>query len=192
MAANFCLHCGHALEDRLIDDVERRACPSCDFVFWGDYSLGVGALVVRDGKVLLIRRAQDPGRGFWTNPGGYSEQTEPLHETVVREVLEETGITARITKVVALRDQPRKIHNLYVAFQMEYVSGEPRPDMREVDMAGFYGLDELESMNVAGLTRWLIDIALSGRDEGLVYDVNPIVPLNDYGLFRVRTKEPLA
>src|SRR5579884_918066 len=107
MAANFCLNCGHALETRDIGGTDRRACPACDFVFWGDYSIGVGALVVRDEKVLLIRRAQDPGKGFWTNPGGYCEQLEPISDTVVREVFEETGVTATVTGIAALRDQPR-------------------------------------------------------------------------------------
>lgn len=186
ITANYCLQCGHALEDRRIGDVMRRACPQCSFVFWGDYSLGVGALVIREGKILLVRRAEDPGKGVWTNPGGYAEQLEPLHDTVVREVLEETGVQASVSRVVALRDQPRGIHNLYIAYQMQYEGGDPIPDMKEVDAAGFFALDELDGMNVAGLTRWLIEIALNGRQEGLVYDAAPIVPLNDYGLFRVR------
>ncbi|MFD1675507.1 NUDIX domain-containing protein [Alicyclobacillus fodiniaquatilis] len=188
MKANYCLACGHALETRDIDGTDRRACPSCSFVFWGDYSIGVGALVVKDDKVLLVRRAQEPGKGFWTNPGGYCEQLEPLEETIVREVQEETAVLAKVKSVVALRDQPRSIHNLYVAFAMEYVEGEPSPDGMEVDGAGFFSLAEMENMNVAGLTRWLIDIALNGQGHGLVVDKDPIVPLDGHGLFRVVTR----
>jgi len=189
MAVNFCLSCGHALETRDVDGTERRACPKCSYVFWGDFSIGVGALVVKEGKMLLVRRAQEPGKGYWTNPGGYIEQLEPIEQTIVREVQEETGIIAAVKSVVAVRDQPRNIHNLYVAFAMDYVSGDPKPDGFEVDGAGFFSLDEMKEMNVAGFTSWLVDIALNGDLTGLGVDDNPIVPLPGLGLFRVANKE---
>ncbi len=173
------------MESRDVDGTSRRACTKCAFVHWGNYSVGVGALVLKEDKMLLVRRAQEPGKGFWTNPGGYIEQLEPIEETVRREVLEESGIEAAVLGIVALRDQPRSIHNLYVAFSMEYVSGEPTPDGIEVDAAGFYSLQEMETMNVAPFTQWLVDVALRGRSEGLSVDRNPVVPLNGYGLFRV-------
>jgi ADP-ribose pyrophosphatase YjhB (NUDIX family) len=154
-------------------------------VHWGNYSIGVGALVVKDDKVLLVRRAQEPGKGYWTNPGGYIEQLEPIAETIEREVLEESGIQAVVKNIVALRDQPRSIHNVYIAFSMDYVGGEPVPDGFEVDAAGFYSLQEMETMNVAGFTRWLVDVALHSRSEGLTVDDRPIVDLPGHGLFRV-------
>ncbi|EXX87678.1 NUDIX hydrolase [Paenibacillus darwinianus] len=91
MAAKYCMECGQPMARRLIDDTERLACTACGFVHWGNYSIGVGALVIRDGKVLLVRRAQEPGKGLWTNPGGYIEQLESIRETIRREVLEEAG-----------------------------------------------------------------------------------------------------
>jgi ADP-ribose pyrophosphatase YjhB (NUDIX family) len=154
-------------------------------VYWGNYSIGVGALVVKDGKVLLVRRAQEPGKGYWTNPGGYIEQLEPIAETIEREVLEESGIRAVVQNVVAIRDQPRNIHNVYIAFSMEYVAGEPAPDGVEVDAAGFFSLQEMETMNVAGFTRWLVDVALHGQTVGLAIDEKPLVELPGYGLFRI-------
>ncbi|MBB6671542.1 NUDIX hydrolase [Cohnella nanjingensis] len=185
MEVQFCSACGQPMETREVDGTPRRACTACSFVHWGNYSIGVGALVERDGKLLLVRRAQEPGRGYWTNPGGYAEQLEQLHDTVQREVLEETGIEAVVTGVAALRDQPRQIHNLYVAFSMAYLGGEPTPDDVEVDAAGFFSLAEMETMNVAPFTRWLVDVALNGRSEGLKRDDQPVVPLDGYGLFRI-------
>lgn len=140
---------------------------------------------MKEGKVLLVRRAQDPGKGYWTNPGGYIEQLEPIEETIRREVLEESGVEAVVTGVTALRDQPRAIHNVYIAFAMEYVGGEPAPDGIEVDAAGFFSLEEMENMDVAPFTQWLADVAFRGQTEGLLKDEEPVVPLNGYGLFRV-------
>jgi ADP-ribose pyrophosphatase YjhB (NUDIX family) len=173
------------METRSMDGVDRRACTNCTSVHWGNYSIGVGALVVKQNKVLLVRRAQDPGKGNWTNPGGYIEQLEPIEETIVREVLEEAGVHARVKGIVAVRDQPRAIHNVYIAFEMEYVSGEPQPDGYEVDEAGFFSLEEMQTMQVAGFTKWLVDIALNGQSAGLLADREPIVPSPGNGLFRI-------
>jgi len=189
MTINYCLVCGHEMETRDIDGTDRRACTHCDYVHWGNYSIGVGALVVKEGKILLVRRAQEPGKGNWTNPGGYIEQFEPIARTIEREVLEEAGISARVRSVVAVRDLPRNVHNVYIAFAMEYMDGEPRPDGFEVDAAGFYSPEEMESMKVAPFTRWLVNIALNGNSEGLVMDEHPVVPLDNYGLFRIVTRQ---
>lgn len=185
MEVNYCSACGGKMETRDVGGTPRRACTQCSFVYWGNYSIGVGALVVNDGKVLLVRRAQEPGKGFWTNPGGYIEQLEPIEETIVREVREESGIEARVKGIIALRDQPRSIHNIYIAFEMDYVGGEPIPDGVEVDAAGFYSLDVIEAMNVAPFTQWLVDVALNGSMDGLAIDRNPVTSLNGNGLFRV-------
>lgn len=186
LSANFCLQCGSSLETRDIDGIGRRACPNCDYVFWGDYSIGVGALVIKDDKILLVKRAHHPGKGYWTNPGGYIEQLESIEETIIREVEEESGIVAQIKSIVAIRDLPRHVHNLYVAFAMDYISGEPRPDGIESDDAGFYSLKEIELMNVADFTKWLIQVAYQGATEGLIKDNDPLIPLKDNTLFRIR------
>lgn len=182
--AKFCLECGTQLELRMIDDTERKACPSCNFVHWGSYSIGVGALLVKDGKMLLVRRAQEPGKGYWTNPGGFIEQHELIHDTIEREMMEEAGIVAEAQGVIAIRDQPRGIHNVYIAFQMKYVSGEPRPDLYEVDAAGFFDPEEMTSMNVAPFTRWLADVAFNEQAAGLLKDERPPDALQKYGLFK--------
>jgi ADP-ribose pyrophosphatase YjhB (NUDIX family) len=184
----YCSSCGSQLEMREIDGHQRKACPNCTFVHWGSYSIGVGALVVKDGKVLLVRRAQEPGKGNWTNPGGYIEQFEGIRDTIEREVEEEAGVRAKAVSIVAVRDQPRDIHNVYLAFKMEYISGEPRPDDYEVDGAGFFSLEEMREMKVASFTQWLVDIALNGKSDGLAIDEEPIVQLNQAGLFKIATK----
>ncbi len=59
--------------------------------------------MIRDGKALLIQRGLNPNRGDWQIPGGYVEADEVIVEAVEREVLEESGITARVTDVIGLR-----------------------------------------------------------------------------------------
>ncbi|NEU30629.1 NUDIX hydrolase [bacterium LRH843] len=171
--AHYCLSCGHALEIRNIGGEERKACPNCSFVFWGNYSIGVGALVIKDEKILLVRRAQNPGKGLWTNPGGFIEQHEPIEKSIIREVYEETGITSKVNGIIALGDLPRDVHNVYIAFAMDYVDGYPQPDHVEVDGAGFFSLKEMESMNVADFTRKLATFAFEKPSHGLISNSKP-------------------
>ncbi|MBD2846759.1 NUDIX hydrolase [Paenibacillus sp. IB182496] len=185
MEIKHCASCGGVMESRDMDGFPRKACPDCGYVHWGNYSVGVGALVLRENKLLLVRRAQEPGKGFWTNPGGYMEQTETIEETVCREVREEAGIEAQVRRIVGLRDQPRSIHNVYIAFAMDYISGEPRPDMTEVDAAGFYSRDEMETMHVAPFTRWLAQMAFEPSGSGLRTDDAPLAAEKGYLLYRI-------
>lgn len=170
---------------RHLGGADRFACTGdeCDFVHWGNYSIGVGALVVRDGKILLVRRAIQPGKGNWTNPGGYIEQHEPIAETIVREVFEESGIRAAVREIVAVRDQPRDVHNIYIAFLMDYIEGEPIADGLEADGAGFYSPEEMEGMPVASFTKWLVNIAWkhTAAVTGLKPDHAPLAPVNGTG-----------
>ncbi|EFM12391.1 NUDIX hydrolase [Paenibacillus curdlanolyticus YK9] len=187
MTINYCVTCGSPMETRVLDGLERRVCASesCGAVHWGNYSIGVGALVFRDGKILLVRRAQEPGKGNWTNPGGYIEQHEDIGTTVAREVMEETGVEAKVKSIIALRDQPRSIHNVYIAFEMEYVGGEPTPDGVEVDAAGFFALDELAHMPVAGFTQWLLDAAIHKQGEGMQEDSQAATAANGNRYYRL-------
>ena len=67
--------------------------------------VGVGAVVVRDGRVLLVRRRHDPLAGQWRLPGGAVEVGETLEECLAREILEETGLAVHVGPVVEVLDR---------------------------------------------------------------------------------------
>ncbi|HYB79498.1 MAG TPA: NUDIX hydrolase [Thermoplasmata archaeon] len=92
-------------------------------------ALTVDAVWIRGGKVLLVRRARPPFRGMWALPGGFVEQRETVEAAVVRELREETGLSARPVRLVGVysgpdRD-PRK-PTTSVAFLMAGRGGVPR------------------------------------------------------------------
>jgi 8-oxo-dGTP diphosphatase len=72
----------------------------------------VATLPVIGERVVLIRRATDPGRGLWSYPGGYLEMGETLEEGAVRETREETGLTVRITGLLGVYSA-RGAHHYY-------------------------------------------------------------------------------
>jgi ADP-ribose pyrophosphatase YjhB (NUDIX family) len=67
--------------------------------------IGVGAVVLTRGRVVLVRRRQPPRAGEWSLPGGAVELGETLTEAVTREVLEETGLHVRVGPVVEVLDR---------------------------------------------------------------------------------------
>ena len=62
--------------------------------------VGVGAIAVRDDALLMVRRGHGPGAGEWSVPGGHVEMGETLHEAIVREVAEETGLEVVVDRYV--------------------------------------------------------------------------------------------
>jgi 8-oxo-dGTP diphosphatase len=107
---------------------------------------GVGVLVLRDGKVLLGRRLSLHGRGTWAPPGGKVEPGETDVEAARRELLEETGLSGAVPRVVAetLDAFPGGETWRTRWVSMEWVSGEPEvlePD--ELDGWGWYSWDRL-------------------------------------------------
>ena len=93
----------------------------------------VGAVVVHDGAVLLVRRGRAPARGVWAVPGGRVELGETLAEATEREVREETGVSVRAGEPIwsfdsVIRDEDGRVafHYVIVDLLAEYVEGEPR------------------------------------------------------------------
>ena len=116
--------------------------------------LAVSAAIFRDGKVLIVRRARPPAQGVYTLPGGGVELGETLEEAVIREVREETGITAEVVtkladnKYVYVRkwSDGARVFKIVSFYLMRYVRGEIdelTSDMRiEVKQALWVPLDE--------------------------------------------------
>jgi 8-oxo-dGTP diphosphatase len=80
--------------------------------------VGVGAVVVDEGRVLLVRRGSEPLKGHWSLPGGMLEVGESLHAGVVREVREETGLIVEPVELVELLD---RIHRQGERVRYHYV-----------------------------------------------------------------------
>ena len=109
--------------------------------------VGVGAVIVQDGKVLIVKRKYDPLAGQWSLPGGGVELGETLEDSIVREMREETGLDIEVGPVIEVfdritRDSSGKVtyHFVLVDYLCWPVGGELRAgsdvaDARFVDPA---------------------------------------------------------
>ena len=114
--------------------------------------VGVGALVIHENKVLLIKRGVAPSEGQWAVPGGSLELGETLQAGAERETLEETGVKVAVKKPVYAFDYIErdddgniKFHFVIVDLWADYVSGEPvgRDDALEARWVGKEGIKTL-------------------------------------------------
>ena len=91
--------------------------------------LAVSAAIFRDGKVLLVRRARSPGKGFYSFPGGRVEFGETLHTALHREVDEETALRIEIVGLSGWREvvpsKPGHGHYVILSFAARWTGGEP-------------------------------------------------------------------
>ena len=98
----------------------------------GQPRVGVGAVLIHEGRVLLIRRGKEPLRGRWVVPGGTVELGETLEQALVREIEEETGLLVRPREVVAVFDRILgesgrvDYHYVIIDYLCDYVAGEAR------------------------------------------------------------------
>jgi 8-oxo-dGTP diphosphatase len=99
----FCPRCGGVLEHRIIksSEPERLVCTSCGFIFYLDPKIAVGTIIrSTDDRLVLVRRAIEPGYGKWVFPGGYVDRGEPLTHAAIREAREECGLDIRLDGLV--------------------------------------------------------------------------------------------
>jgi 8-oxo-dGTP diphosphatase len=99
----FCPPCGGPLESQLLKDGDppRLVCGTCGFIFYLDPKLAVGTVIVDDrGRIVLVKRAIEPGYGKWVFPGGYVDRGEEVRRAAVREALEETGLEVRLGRLI--------------------------------------------------------------------------------------------
>ena len=120
--------------------------------------VAVGAFVVKDKKVLLVKRNRSPGKGLWAIPGGRVKLGETLQNAAEREVQEETGITIKAGSPVYTFDfietdnqGNTRFHYVIVDLMADYISGQPLAG-DDASEARWFASDELNTLPISDST----------------------------------------
>ena len=123
--------------------------------------VAVGAVVIHNDLILLVKRGKPPAKGEWAIPGGSLELGETLQAAAEREIYEETGITIQARKVIYTFDSivmdgdRTRFHYVILDLEASYLAGEPRAG-DDVLEAGWFGSGQLEALGVNTRTLHLL------------------------------------
>lgn len=135
----FCGDCGKPVSHRIPqgDDRKRYVCDQCKTVHYQNPRVVVGGLPIFGEKVLMCRRAIQPGKGYWTLPAGFMENGEINLEGAVRETWEEARAILQGETLYRLIDLPH-INQVYVFYRGELLEGAYAvgPESQEVALFG--------------------------------------------------------
>lgn len=164
MQPKFCARCGHALEMRALEDHRTRpVCPACGFIVYLNPMIAAGVIAEReDGKIVLVLRGENPGKGLWGLPAGFMEIDETVEAAAQRECQEETGLTVELGDlwgVWSYHHESKQSSGVLVLYAARVISGEPRGGSDSVQ-AKFFALNEIPVEQLAfsthreALARW--------------------------------------
>lgn len=132
--------------------------------------LAVSAAIVRDGKILVVRRARKPALRLYTLPGGAVEAGETLHEALVREVREETSLTVEPVafaghREVIVRDRDGRVerHFVIMSFAARWTAGEIILN-EELDDARWLAPAEIAGLRTTEGLAEIVEAALKSAD----------------------------
>ncbi|MEK7247221.1 MAG: NUDIX hydrolase [Chloroflexota bacterium] len=165
----YCPRCGAPLIVRLID-TEDRARLMCDrgHILYVNPKLVIGVIPERRGRVLLLRRAIEPRRGFWTFPGGFMEIDETAEECAVREAHEEVGLHVRLAGLLGVYSKPGPLPGpavVSIVYRGTVATGKPEAG-REALEARWFRPEEIPWDDLAyETTQWALRDWMNERTE---------------------------
>jgi|TARA_B100000768_G_scaffold180286_1_gene199820 ADP-ribose pyrophosphatase YjhB (NUDIX family) len=134
----YCSDCGSSkieFKTPKDDNIKRYCCPDCNNIFYTNPNMIVGALCIRDGKILMAKRNIHPRKGLWTLPAGFMENAETLKVGALRETMEETMSEAKVIMPYTMFSLPHinQVHLFYLADLLDENFG-PTSESMEVKL----------------------------------------------------------
>ena len=131
--------------------------------------VGVGAVIIENGRILLVKRANEPNKGKWSVPGGLVRVGESLIDALKREIKEEVGVEIEVDDVACVseeifRDGEVRFHYVIIDFFAKIVDGNVRPgsDAQEIKWVPINEVDKIEAVD---FVKELVNSISKGREK---------------------------
>ena len=141
----YCPLCAVAMTSREDGMRRRLGCPACGYIYYHNPVPAAGGVVMRDGKVCLVRRSIRPRRGDWTLPAGFVEYDESPCTCAEREIAEETGLRIKTESVLGVYDgfdDPRH-HAILIIYRTRETEQRPLIAGDDADRAEFFAVNDI-------------------------------------------------
>lgn len=146
----YCPFCSRELEQRLEEEKKRKWCPDCKWTYYPYVNCAVGAIIIQDNKVLLVKRNREPHLGKWVFPAGFVDYGEHPEETLVREVQEETGLKVvkyELIDILQNPDDPRATGHYGIFYKVTETEGTiSNSDESENQSVNWFNMGELPEL----------------------------------------------
>lgn len=155
----FCIKCGSALREVLVDDRQRKQCEVCGWTYYPQLKVGTAGIITENGKILLLLRSQEPWKNFWYLPAGYVEYDENPLFAVKREIEEETGLLVsgcKLFNTYFFNDDPRG-NGILIVYKCNIKNREIILNFENSDSRYFMASEIPENLCGAGHKKAILD-----------------------------------
>lgn len=141
----------------------RPVCPGCGYTVFFEPKVAVVCFVVQQERLLLVKRANDPGKGKWALPAGFVEADENPRSAAARETVEETGIAVEVVRLLDVLHRPDVdgAADIVIAYEGQLVGGQLAAD-DDAEDAGWFPREALPEIALT-TTRLLVGRWLAGE-----------------------------
>lgn len=166
----FCTECGTPVEFKIPPDdtLPRHVCPNCQTIHYQNPKLVVGSIAEWEGRILLCRRAIEPGYGLWTLPAGFMENGESTAQAAERETREEACARVAVEDLFSLVNIPH-IDQVHLFYRARLLDPDVAPGTESLDTAlldeSAIPWEEIAFRSVALSLRQYLDDRRRGRFE---------------------------
>ena len=140
----FCPRCGTVVNREEKFGLLRPVCPNCGWIYFQNPKVAAAVLIEENGRVLLVRRVNEPFRGLWTLPAGFVNGGEDPARAAERECLEETGLTVEVDHVLEIiygREHERGA-DFIIVYEARFINGDLTP-ADDADAAEWFDKNDL-------------------------------------------------
>ncbi len=146
LRVRYCVRCGGVMRTGEFQGKARRICTQCRYIHFVEPRVAVGAMIVREQRLLLVQRTFSPEKGKWCLPAGYLDPGELPEEAARREVLEETGLEVTIGELEAVYgDKSGQGAAIMLVYNAEITAGQLQA-ADDAAAADYFPLDALPEL----------------------------------------------